>query len=327
VSADGWAEDLRREASDDRALRTTWQAGVGFLQWLGPLGIDATAGARGLGYRHGALAGVDQEDASRLVPYLESGLRLRAVGEWDGGLMHVVTTRVGIEVLQPGHGDALPAYGWGDPRDLLEEDLRLLVTGIETSIAGTRNLFRARVDARWALREDDRLYTDAAGVEQRAGNRLYDLSGVVSGSPLPTLNFTGTAVYRAQTRDWERYDLGASWVVARNAQLRYTGALVPADATHGDLWQHQPGASLLAERYRLDADVMFRPEGRTIDHWSVQLTRRMVDGGLVLFYDATYDETGSLYDQRIGIGFNLTTGTPDPAAPPQRGAATGVNLH
>lgn len=326
LAADGWAEDLRREASDDRALRTTWQAGLAFLQWLGPLGVDAAAGARGLGYRYGTLAGLEIDDADRLVPFAEGGVRLRAVGDWGGGLTHVVTTRVGVEVLQPGRGDALPAYAWGDPRDQLEEDLRLLVTGLETSVSGERNLFLARVDARWALRERDRLYADALGVEQRAERRLYDLRGTVSGSPMATLHFTGTAIYQAQSREWERYDLGASWVVARNAQLRYTGALVPADASHGDLWQHQPGVSLLAERYRLDVDVMFRPGGATVDRWGAQLTRRMVDGGVVMFYDAVRDERGGLYDQRIGIGVDLSTGTPDPAAPPRRGAATGVNL-
>lgn len=327
VSADGWAEDLRRESTDDHALRTTWQAGLGFLQWLGPLGVDAAAGARGLGYRYGTLAGIDQPDSSRLVPFAESGLRLRAVGEWDNGVTHVVTARVGIEVLQPGRGDALPTYSWGDPRDQLDEDLRLLVTGLETSLSGERHLFRARADARWALREEDRMYTDSLGAPQRAENRLYDLRGTVSGSPMPTLNFTGTVVYLAQTRSWTRYDLGASWVVARHAQVRYTGALVPADATHGDLWQHQPGISLLAERYRLDVDVMFRPDGKPIDGWSMQLTRQMVDGGLVLFYEAVRNEAGGLYDQRVGIGFNLTTGTPDPAAPPQRGAAAGLNVN
>ena len=249
------------------------------------------------------------------------------VGDWGNGMTHVVTPRVGIEILQPGRGDVLPAYSWGDPRDVLQEDLRLLVTGLETSITGNRELLRASAKARWALREQDRLFTDSLGVQQRANERLYDLQGTVSGSPMPTLTFNGSVVYLAQTRAWTRYDLGASWVVAHNAQVRYTGALVPADATHGDLWQHQPGVSLLAERYRLDVDVMFRPGGAPIDGWSAQLTRRMVDGGLVLFYEAIRGETGALYDQRIGIGFNLTTGTPDPAAPPQRGAAAGLNLH
>jgi hypothetical protein len=326
LSADGWSEDLRRESTNDHALRTTWQSGLGFLQWLGPLGFDAGGGARGVGYRYGTLNGVTQEDASRLVPYAEGGVRLRMVGDWDGGITHVVTTRVGIEVLQPGRGDALPTYSWGDPRDTLHEDLRLLVTGLETSLSGSRQLFTARADARWALRDQDMLFTDSLGAVQRADSRLYDLSGSVSGSPMPTVTFTGAVSYSAQTRTWSRYDLGASWVVARNAQLRYTGALVPADTTHGDLWQHQPGISLIAERYRLDLDVMFRPGGEPLDRWSVELTRRMVDGGIVLFYEGVRDETGLLYDQRIGIGFTLTTGTSDPTVPPQRGTGGGLNL-
>lgn len=90
--------------------------------------------------------------------------------------------------------------------------------------------------------------------------------------------------------------------------LRYTGSLIPETTTTPTEWQHRPGITLAANRYRLDADTTFRPHGAGVDQWLAQLSRRMVDGELSLTYELVRDTSGVIYDRRFGIGFSMTLG-------------------
>ncbi len=65
---------------------------------------------------------------------------------------------------------------------------------------------------------------------------------------------------------------------------------------------------MIANRYRFDGDVTFRPGGDVVDQWLAQLTRRMVDGDLTLTYELVRAEDGHIYDRRFGVGFTMTIG-------------------
>jgi hypothetical protein len=336
LAGDAWTEDLRREAADTQALRTRYDTALSAMEWQGPFGFDADGGLRGLRYNQGRLAGVDFADAQgRWLPYADAGVRLRVEGDLDDGLLHTVTPRIGVQVLGTGRGDTLPAYGFGDTRDVLEEDKRYLVTSLDTALTRSRTLFYATVAARWALRDQDRLYLDSAGAQQLAANRLVDVIGNAQGSPIASVTLTTAFDYDAQRHAWQSINATAAWVAARNLQFRYTATLLPADTVpgeeHGQIWQQTPGITVLANRYRFDGDFTFQPGGHNLDQWELQATRRMVDGELTLFYQVVHNPDGSLYDQRIGVGFSTTLGT-SPAAtstgqPSARPAhSTGINF-
>jgi hypothetical protein len=100
--------------------------------------------------------------------------------------------------------------------------------------------------------------------------------------------------------------------------LRYAGSLIPETTTTPVEWQHRPGITAIANRYRFDGDTTFRPHGAGIDQWMIQLTRRMVDGDLSLTYELVRNNEGMIYDRRFGIGFSMTLGgTGESAQNPQ----------
>jgi len=308
LGGSGWSESLENHLTDDAAVRTSFSGVASAMRWFGPFGIDLGGGVNGLTYQDAQLGGVDQDDQLRVVPVATVGIRMRFVGDLGNNLSHVLTPRVGVELFQEGEGDVLSAWNFGDPRDRLDEDVHLLTTGFDTSIAGTRSLFRASAVARWALRERDRLYDDPLLGEQEANSALYDVIASIEGSPIATLTFSGTMAYDAQREAWRSLDIGTSWVATRWLLGRYTGTLIPETASNDDEWQHRPGMTFISNRYRFDGDVTFRPGGDAIDQWMAQLTRRMVDGDLSLTYELVRDEDGSIYDRRFGVAFSLTLG-------------------
>ena len=324
VGGQAWTESLEREFADTAAIRTNYDAHLGVMDWFGGLGLDADAGVRGLQYDQGRIAGLDFTEAQgRYLAYGDAGVRLRLVGTLGEGLTHTISPRLGVQLLGSGRGDPLPAYGFGDPRDLLEEDRRLLTTGFDTSLAGTRELFRASAVARWALREHDRIYLDTLGAQEVSPHALVDVTGSVAGSPIASVTMTGTGIYDAQLNAWRSLDAATTWVASRRCFLRYTSTLLPADTVHPRAWQHRPGISFLANRYRLDLDTTFQPGGDALDGWGAQLTRRMVDGEWSLFYELVRDGLGDVYDRRLGFSLSLSvgsTGAPSPT-PSRRGTA------
>jgi hypothetical protein len=312
-----WSEHLENTSTDDAAVRTSFSGSASAMQWYGPLGVDAGGGANGLAYHQGRLAGTDlPDDERRVVPFAVAGLRTRFVGEWGDGLTHVFTPRVGVALFGEGDGDTLSAWRFGDPRDTLDEDLHLLTAGFDTSIAATRSLFRATAVARWGLRPQDREFTDALGNPTTAPSPLVDVLGSLEGSPIATVVLTGTFAYDAQRETWRSFDVASSWAASTWLALRYNGTLIPETTTSGNQWQHRPGLTLFANRYRLDGDMTFRPGGDPLDQWLAQLTRRMVDGDLTLTYELLRDDDGVIYDRRFGVGFTLSLGgAPGTAAP------------
>jgi hypothetical protein len=304
----GWSESLENTVTDDAAVRTSYDATASAMQWFGPLGIDLGGGVQGLVYQDARLAGLEVDDQARMVPVVTAGVRTRVVGDLGGGISHIFTPRVGVELYQEGRGDVLSPWAFGDPRDRLEEDRQLLTAGFDTSLAGERTLFRASAVARWGLRAEDRLFTDDAGVVGPARSSLVDVAGTVEGAPIASVLLTGTAVYDAQLERMRSFDLGSSWVTSRWTALRYSGSLIPETATTAAEWQHRPGLTAMANRYRFDGDVTLRPGGDPLDQWLVQLTRRMVDGDLSLTYELVRDLDGAIYDRRFGIGFSMSVG-------------------
>jgi hypothetical protein len=317
LGGSGWSESLENHLTDDAAVRSSFAGTLSAMKWVGPLGFDVGGGVNGLSYQDAELGGVAVDDEMRVVPVATAGVRLRLVGDWGDGLRHVFTPRIGVELYQEGEGDPLSPWNFGDPRDRLDEDVHLLTTGFDTSIAGARSLFRASAVARWAMRERDRFYDDALLGEQEADSALYDVIASVEGRPIATLALSGTLSYDAQRDAWRSFDVGSSWVATRWLAVRYTGVLIPETATDEHEWQNRPGATLIGNRYRFDGDVTFRPGGEAVDQWTAQITRRMVDGDLTVTYELVRAEDGHIYDRRFGIGFTMTIGGApggDPAA-------------
>jgi hypothetical protein len=309
IGGAGWSERLEKTRTDDHAVRTSFNGSASVMQWLGPLGVDAGGGIQGLSYQDAQLAGVELEhDETRVVPLITGGVRTRFIGDWGNGLTHIFTPRVGLQLYQDGTGDELSTWTFDDSRDRLKEDQYLLTAGFDTSVNSDRTLFRANGIARWGMRSQDRIYTDLFGNPQIAQSALVDVSGTVEGSPIATLHMSGTIIYDAQLNDWRAFDFNTSWVATSWSELRYRGTLIPTTATASSYWQHRPGVTGIANRYRFDGDVTCRPGGSAIDRWTAELTRRMVDGDLTLTYELLRDESGHIYDRRFGVGFSMSLG-------------------
>ncbi len=330
VFVDGslWTERLLRRplATPDHAVltaatRTSFDGAVGVMQWFGAFGADAAAGLRGLNYQDGTIADVDvPDDHTRYIPYGTAGLRLRLVEDFAGGWQHAVTPRVGVQAMGVGRGDVLPAYGFGDRRDILEEDRRYGVGELSTEV--TRSgaaLFIGTLVSRWALRDGERTYIDESGATVVNRHRLVDVTAYAQGSPAADLTLTGQAWYDALRATWASLDASAQWRATRWSMFRYGGTLLPPDPYRGPVWQHRPGVSLLANRYRYDFDWMVQPGGAAVEQWHLQLTRRMVDGEVYFFGDFIRNDDGSVYDKRVGVGFSMTLGSQDPSVNPERG--------
>ena len=321
-----WSESLENSRYDDAAVRTSYETQLAAMKWFGPLGIDLGGGISGLAYQDARFGGTDLlEDQTRLVPLLTGGLRTRFIGDLDGGLSHTFTPRVGVEWYEKGQGDTLNAWRFGDSRDSLIENRHFATAGFDTSINSTRTLFRAAAVARWGLRIDDRYYTDDLGNQRLADSTLYDVTGNVEGSPIASWTINGSFVYNAQPERFGSFDLGTSWVPTRYMAVRYNGSLIPESSTASAIWQHRPGLSVIANRYRFDGDVTFRPGGDAIDQWMAQLTRRMVDGDLTLTFEMLRDANGFIYDRRFGIGFSMSVGGGDAKPLNELNAPQGTN--
>jgi hypothetical protein len=290
------------------------------MQWFGAFGVDGAVGLRGITYQDGTINDIEQdEDTGRYVPYGTAGLRLRLVGDYAGGWQHAITPRVGVQALGLGHGDVLPVFGFGDRRDILEEDKRYGVAEVATEVTRAAGvLFTGQITSRWALRDEERTYIDESGESVVNRHRLVDVAVLAQGSPTATLTLTGQAFYDAVHGDWASLDASAQWRASSWSLLRYGGTLLPADPYRGPVWQHRPGVTVLANRYRYDFDWMTQPGGKAVEQWHLQLTRRMVDGEVYFFGDFIRNDDGSVYDKRVGLGFSLTMGSSEPSPTAER---------
>jgi hypothetical protein len=317
VDGSTWVENLHRRTADTQATRSSYDGAIGLMQWLGAWGVDGAVGERGLSYSDGIIAGAEQHDTTRSLPYSTSGVRVRLVDDFGNGYQNAITPRVGLQILGKGQGDDLLPYGFNDSRDTLEEDKRYGVTSVATEVTRAgQALFTGSVTGRWALRDKDRTWTDSTGTDHIGTSRLVDVALVAQGSPTENLTLTGQGVYSELLSTWQSFDASSIYKVSRSLRLRYTGTLLPADSTRGQMWQNRPGISVYANRYRYDYDMMLQPGGALVDQWSTAVTRHMVDGDLYLFGELVRNDDGSLRDARVGIGFGLTTGgNPDDATP------------
>jgi hypothetical protein len=330
LSGDVWFEDLAREFANTAALRTRYTGGLNYLDWFGPWGLDAGAGMQGLRYDQGRIAGYQfDQPQDRWLPVGSAGIRLRIVGNFDDGVVNTITPRIGFEALGTGIGDRLPYYGFGDNRDILLENKRYLLTGIDTTVTkGPAPLFVGTFLATWGLREQDKDYLDLNNDPQVASNRLVSVVGHVQGTPSPTIILAGDVNFDAQSHTWVQLDAVASWVADRALVWRYTGALIPADLYHGNIWQQTPGCTVIANRYRYDVDLTFEPgSGRALAGISVEASRRMVDGLLTVFFEQVRNPDGGIYDQRVGIGFSTTFSAQPATTPVNPTHSTGVGFH
>lgn len=301
AAADAWVEDLHDVHAGSDATRVTSRGWLGAGQWFANgLGVDADAGLKELRYAEGEIAGADQDEAARRAGFTDAGLKLRLADTYARGT-HTIVPRVGIQLIGRGVGDELPAYGFGDSRDVFEEDARYWVAGFDTALVSDRTLFHATVTSRWAMREHDRQYLED-GVVRTSPQSLADIAGTLDGKPVDTVQLSARFTYDARPRQWLEFNTDASWRVAPWLALTETSTLVPDDGS----WSHTPGTTFYANRYRADASVTLRPGGASIDGWMVELTRRMVDGDLFLGFQFLRDEDGGPSDERVSIGFTLT---------------------
>jgi hypothetical protein len=303
-----WEEDLHRQNADTSANRITWQSTILASKWWGGFGADAQAGLKGLTYGDGVIAGVDQPQwQSRRQGVADGGVSVRLAERFGDGWKHVITPRLGLQLLGQGVGDALPVYAFGDPRDSLEEDKRFLTAGFSTSLAKGAPLFRAEFLTRWALREQERRFTDAAtGASGISDHRLVDITGTAEGAPIRDVTLVAAFKYDARQALWERVNAGLGWNAARWAQPRYDITIVPATSATARTIEQGPGLALVANRYRLDAAVLMGPGGAAVDKWRLKLLRHMVDGDLQLGFEVIHDPvSGAVTDRRATIGFAL----------------------
>jgi hypothetical protein len=325
VSGSAWTEQLRHENYNDEAVRTSYTTQLSAMQWFGPLGFDAGSGIDGLSYQDATYNNAELlQDEGRIVPFYSGGVRTRFIGTFADGLIHYFTPRVGVEWYDQGRGDTLNNWRFGDTREALIENRHFLTTGFDTSIFANRSLFRATATARWGLRVSDRTFQDNLGNQQLADSPLYDISGTVEGSPIASWVLTSTFRYDAQPKRFSNFDLGTSWVPNRWSAIRYNGSLIPETTTTPANWQHRPGITAIAERYRFDGNMTFRPGGNDVDEWLAQITRRMVDGDLTFTFELLRDSDGTIYDRRFGVGFSMSLGGSDAKPlselPPPRGS-------
>lgn len=302
---DAWLERVRNDQSNSEVTRINAEAGLRALSWFGGLGVDAGAGARGLLYADGTLGGVEQQDDPwRAAPYADAGVRLRLANRFTGGLFHVITPRVGLEVIGEGYHDALPVYGFVDRRSRLVEDRRYLVTSLDTSVTRGRELFHADVLARWALRDADRRAVDDTGLTRSGSTALAQVEAVAVGRPTATFTIDADLLYDARLEQWQYFDTGAKWDALMRASLLYTASYNPVPGLI-DRWEHRPGVELRGNRYTLNSDLSMRPGGADLDGIAVQLLRRAVDAQVSLTFAFVRDQNGNAYDRRWGVGITF----------------------
>ncbi len=301
LGGDTWVEGLHRIYDDTSATRVNSRGYLGAGQWFpGGFGLDADGGVKDLRYTDGIITGSEASAASRWAPFGDAGVKVRLAEDY-GLLTHSFVPRIGVQLIGDGQGDTLPAYNFGDGRDTFEEDERYWVAGFDTGLVGSRTLFHATVISRWAMREQDRIYLDSTGVEHLSSSQLADISGIFDGSPVEPLTLNGTISFDALSSTWTRFNTSGRWRLSPFVALKENSALV----TTTDSWSHTPGVAFYANRYRLDAATTFRPGGAPVDSWLIEVTRRMVDGDLVVGYENIAASPTNPPDQRLTIGFTL----------------------
>jgi hypothetical protein len=301
-----WEEDLHRTQVDTSANRFNGDVALGGTQWLDGLGLDATGGGHSLRYDNGRLNGVEQHGSSeRHLAYGDTGLRLRFVAAEDGW-MHVFTPRIGAEATSKGYGDELPAYGFGDARDHLEEDQHYWSAGFDTALTTWPNQIRARLKTRWAMREQDRLYTDpVTGVVSRGSTRFADIATDVDGDIGRWFTLTGALTYDARPNRLTELNASAILRLTPQFSVHHLVYLITDVPGSSNSVGNEPGFTFRTGRYRFDGSVTMQPGGRPFDIYYAQLSRQMVDGELTFSYEYHTDSTGGLYEQRFGVGFTL----------------------
>lgn len=306
LSGEGYVEDMHRELDETKALRTYWNGGASLGEWIGPVGLDAFGGGNGLGYTDGEIAGIEQDDSTaRVVPLSTGGVSLRLRSDW-GRWSNVLTPRAGWDVRWNGTGSDLPEYDFADVRDSLEEDERYWTLGFTTSLAGESAVaFTGALESRWAMRQQDRQAVAPDGTVVTGDTALAEIRGRIHGQFGTRVSADAQGSWDARLAAWTDFDTAATWMFDPRAGLRYSGSLVPATGTSAQQWQNKPGTVLLANRYRLDANLTLIPGGADVDQWFVQVRRAMVDGGFYVNFAVYRDDTGAISDQRLGLGYSM----------------------
>lgn len=324
LSGEGYVEDMHRELDETQALRTYWDGGMSFGEWIGPVGLDAFGGGIGLGYTDGEIAGTDLiGTTARMVPLSDGGVSLRLRSDW-GRWTSVLTPRAGWDVRWNGEGDTLPAYGFGDTRDSITENEHFWTVGFTTSLARQGSVaFSGGLLSRWAMRQKDREAVDTDGTVRTGTSALAQVLGNLHGDLWSGTAIDANGTWDARLVRWTAFDTAATWMANPHAGLRYSGTLVPATSSRAAQWQNQPGTVLLADRYRIDANITLIPGGADIDQYFVQLRRAMIDGGFYVNFAVYRDSSGAISDHRFGLGYSM--GGDDPFAD-RRTSGTTVGL-
>jgi hypothetical protein len=171
-----------------------------------------------------------------------------------------------------------------------------------------------------------------AAMTEEVGNgslTRIDLRTVLK--PIESLSFSGDAGYDALRDTFDSLAFKGQWQMHRAIALRYRALWLPAEgevderlvvlrellrAEDADInfsttqmepraWEQGVGVLLTTDRYRLDSEVIFRPEGKTVDGWRTRIVRRLVDGEVSLRFDLLRDEDGLLTEQRWSFDVSL----------------------
>lgn len=315
-TGDAQVARLERETWDPVALsltpsaatRTTWDGKVAASEWIGGLGLDGSAGMRGVAWGNGSIAGSAVEgNPSTAVPYLDAGMRLRMVANW-GDITHALTPRLGVEMLAAARGSGNPGYDFGDALDNPDQDRRYLVTGIETTLSGgSVRSFTGSLVGRWGLRASDTWETEVDGTLHHSSGRLVEVTATASGKPHADVDASVNADWDFRLGRWTALDANVAWrVLGGPLSARYQGTYIPPTATTDSTYQNQPGLSLQLARYRVNGYIdLRRNEGPPIDLWHIGLVRRGVDGLLTLSYEVAHDQPDGSTDHRVALGFAI----------------------
>lgn len=312
VHAQGGAmlEKLRSDAQDTNVDRFSWDTQLR-SEWWGDVGIGTLweLGWEGLGYYNPTQADADLEDISAGVPVARFEARTNWQATFENGITHSMIWGLGYEWRGTRRGTGVfPDLGFGDSLADLDSDRRSLTLDLDTTVSGPFASFSASIETRWALRDQDRFYTDDNGDRQRGQNRLQSVEVSASGSPFPTLVLDADIAWDGLRDRYETADAGAAWIVHPRLTLRGGANWIEADSIDDDpdgTWTGDIGGSIYANRYRLDVDVELLEAFGRPTKLAIGLQRQMVDGGIGLVYEVTRDTDTNEIEHNVSFAFTV----------------------
>lgn len=280
IEAAGEHAWLHAPDDNDRAARQHYRAGFNASHWFDcGIGFESALGLRGNNYEELRLAGEAVDDVHYLVPYADATAKLRLQAHFKEDWTHVITPALGLEWFGKRSGEAPPPVAFDDADDL-DEDLRLLTAGLESSLAHKRVVLQLDLETRWLLRDEVRRG------EQLVRGELLDAKLQATGHPSSALSIDANATWDGIADQWRAFDATVAATIAKRVTLREKAVW----RSRTERWEHEPELLLRGNRYTLGAGVQINDTTtREIDRLEIEVLRRMVDGEIGLGYELGYD--------------------------------------